>query len=646
MDELNERLQRKNLEFQVIQTLSNEINTTLDIDAIFTLAMRNLDDNFGFRHSLILLKEPESEILKVAASHGYEGSGLGALVPMGQGVIGVVAKRQKIMRSTGLQYRMAYAQAVARAVDLEPAAMALPGLADVKSQLAIPLVVKGELIGVYAVESNVVNAFDEVDELILGIVGNQIGAALANARAYRTIRELTEHLEARVSKRTAEAEEARQEAERERRDAEVLADLSRQANASRDLDQILQAVGQLVQERFEADAMGFYIVESSASQLVLRASYRNGVLTDPALAAEILRTIPLQNNKSITLARTLQKKTPFYISRFSSNEWLDKHSPVDAAFYRELQPAWSLQLPFLADDQVVGLFTVSGKTGRRLSKKDIHFLERMGAQMAGAVRMAELLRQTQEARSLAESARRESDALLQRILPVRIAEELKREGQVEPLFYDIVTIIFTDFVGFTTAAEKMRPDELVSQLDGCFSQFDDVVRRNGLEKLKTIGDSYMCAAGVPELSLTHAVDACMAALEFRSFMNQMAQIKRAVGQPHWELRIGIHSGPVTGGVIGKDKFAFDIWGDSVNLASRMESSGEPGKINISGATYALVQDFFECEYRGEIDAKGKGAVPMFFLLRIRPELSADAEGLLPSVAFQEKRQQLLSTLLW
>jgi class 3 adenylate cyclase len=268
---------------------------------------------------------------------------------------------------------------------------------------------------------------------------------------------------------------------------------------------------------------------------------------------------------------------------------------------------------------------------RRRSWDNLVEVRRHEAELEESNRLAEA------ARLDAEKARGDSDRLLARILPAAVAQELKVRGQVEPLFFDSVTVLFTDFVGFTQASEQMLPDELVAELDGCFSQFDEVAARNGLEKLKTIGDAYMCAGGLPQVRTTHALDACLAALELRSFMAQTEEIKRLAGFDSWQIRIGIHSGPVTAGVIGTNKFAYDIWGDTVNTASRMESSSEPGMINISGDTYNLVKEFFDCEYRGKVQAKGKGEIDMHFLLRIKPELSADTAGLIPNGVFEIKR---------
>lgn len=237
--------------------------------------------------------------------------------------------------------------------------------------------------------------------------------------------------------------------------------------------------------------------------------------------------------------------------------------------------------------------------------------------------------------------KKKSDELLLNILPFSIAEELKARGAADTRHYEQVTVLFTDFKGFTKVAEKLDPDELVRQLDQCFYYFDELTERFRLEKIKTIGDSYMCAGGLPEANATNPVDAVMAALEIRNFMDQMRDIKQQLGEPYWELRIGIHTGPVIAGVVGKKKFAYDIWGDTVNTASRMESSGESDRINISGDTYGLVKDFFQCTYRGKVAAKNKGEIDMYFVEGILPELSAGGAGSVPNDRFRERLQTLV-----
>ena len=213
---------------------------------------------------------------------------------------------------------------------------------------------------------------------------------------------------------------------------------------------------------------------------------------------------------------------------------------------------------------------------------------------------------------LTEEMRRSNDLLLN-ILPEEVAEELKEKGSAEAKSFDEVTVMFTDFKGFTTIAEKLSAKELVAEIDYCFKGFDNIIHKYGIEKIKTIGDSYMAAGGLPVANKTHAKDMVNAALEIVKFMEAHKQQRAKEDKPVFEIRIGINSGHVVAGIVGVKKFAYDIWGDTVNLASRMESSGEPGKINISGSTYELVKNDFTCIHRGKIQAKNKGEVDMYFV---------------------------------
>ncbi|MEZ5083512.1 MAG: adenylate/guanylate cyclase domain-containing protein [Bacteroidales bacterium] len=190
---------------------------------------------------------------------------------------------------------------------------------------------------------------------------------------------------------------------------------------------------------------------------------------------------------------------------------------------------------------------------------------------------------------------------------------MKEKGTATPKHYDKVSVLFTDFKGFTNHAEKLTPQELIEELNLCFLEFDKIIDKHKLEKIKTIGDAYMCAGGIPVANETNPFDAVNAAIEIREFMENMKKDREAKGQSYWELRIGIHTGTVIAGVVGKNKFAYDIWGDAVNTASRMESSGVPGKVNISGVTYELVKDNYTCTYRGKIQAKNKGEVDMYIV---------------------------------
>jgi adenylate cyclase len=212
-----------------------------------------------------------------------------------------------------------------------------------------------------------------------------------------------------------------------------------------------------------------------------------------------------------------------------------------------------------------------------------------------------------------QTERDRSKELLLNILPEETARELETSGHAKTRYYESVTVLFTDFKGFSTIAGKLRPQELVSELNDYFMAFDEIVERYGLEKIKTIGDAYMCAGGIPVPNDTHALDAVEAALAMQAYMKRKYKELEESGSQGWELRVGIHTGPIVAGVVGKKKYAYDIWGDTVNIASRMESNGEPGKVNVSSATHALIKDKFECHHRGKISAKNIGEVDMYFI---------------------------------
>jgi adenylate cyclase len=209
--------------------------------------------------------------------------------------------------------------------------------------------------------------------------------------------------------------------------------------------------------------------------------------------------------------------------------------------------------------------------------------------------------------------KKRSDELLYNILPEEVAAELKENGSAEAKQFDQVTVLFTDIKDFTKISENMSPKELVEEIHTCFKAFDAIIEKHNIEKIKTIGDSYMCAGGLPLANFTHAENVVSAGIEILGFIIKRAAERVAAGKEPFQIRIGIHTGPVVAGIVGVKKFAYDIWGDTVNTASRMESSGEAGKINLSGATYKLVKEKFKCIYRGKIEAKGKGELDMYFV---------------------------------
>lgn len=228
------------------------------------------------------------------------------------------------------------------------------------------------------------------------------------------------------------------------------------------------------------------------------------------------------------------------------------------------------------------------------------------------------LRYTRRSRSIIQKERDRSDDLLHNILPKDIARELKESGSARAREHHQVTVLFTDFKGFTEMAATMTPDELVQELNECFKAFDAIAETHGLEKIKTIGDAYMAAAGLNGDTVQAAHQCVLAAIEMQEFMEAHRSSKAMIGGTTFTMRAGIHTGPVIAGVVGSRKFAYDIWGDTVNVAARMESTGQAGRVNISATTYAIVSSCTELQFspRGFIAVKGKGSLQMFFVERI------------------------------
>jgi class 3 adenylate cyclase len=244
-----------------------------------------------------------------------------------------------------------------------------------------------------------------------------------------------------------------------------------------------------------------------------------------------------------------------------------------------------------------------------------------------------VLKELNQARTAVDLERSKADFLLHSMFPDSIAAELKDRQQVQPRYYESATILLADFKSFTQLTEGLDPAGLVKELNQHFSRFDDISVQNRLEKLKTIGDAYLCIGGLPETNRTHPLDACLAALQFQASLVRYNQQRERFRLPRWDLRIGINTGSVVAGVVGKHKFTYDIWGDAVNVTQRLEAACEPGRINVSGSTFHRVQSMFECEPRGRLEAKNKGAIDMYFVNRIRPEFSGDPSGTIPTAAF-------------
>ncbi|TVP48413.1 MAG: GAF domain-containing protein [Mongoliibacter sp.] len=336
--------------------------------------------------------------------------------------------------------------------------------------------------------------------------------------------------------------------------------------------------------------------EGKDTQVLQHINYK-----DSGLLSESIVSYVTQSEKSIVVQDAKNER------RFPQCGFL-KDSPVLSV----------LSLPIMHLGKMVGiLYLENNKSTAAFSQERVDLLALLSGQIAVSINNAilyENLEQKVAERTVElEEEKRKSDDLLLNILPAEIADELKRTKKTTPQYFEKVTVMFTDFKGFTTSSELMSPEELVNELGACFSQFDSIIEKYGIEKIKTIGDSYMCVGGLPVPNSTHSIDVVNAALEIRDWMDERNEAAKHTGSPFFEIRIGLDTGPVIAGVVGTKKFAYDIWGDTVNTASRMESSGEIGKINISGKTYETIKDAFDCEYRGKIEAKNKGLIDMYFV---------------------------------
>ena len=285
----------------------------------------------------------------------------------------------------------------------------------------------------------------------------------------------------------------------------------------------------------------------------------------------------------------------------------------------------------------IGTICVMDFEPRELSFEQRETLRRLAHQLVGQLehrrRMLELDAAMQERdaalKALAEEKAR-SDTLLAHVLPEQIAVELKQRGKVEPRFHRAVTVLLADVKGFTRFTERAEPAALIALLDRYFAAFDEVVARHSLEKLKTIGDAYLAVAGLPDPDPQHAVNACLAALGLLEVAEKIRAEREKLRLPFFELRIGMHTGPVISGVVGRRRFTFDVWGEAVNMAALMEAHGEPGRINVTEAVAHHAARYFACAPRGPVETLKKGPVPMVFLDRLQPDYARDPDGRLPN----------------
>lgn len=371
----------------------------------------------------------------------------------------------------------------------------------------------------------------------------------------------------------------------------------------------------------------------------IELSTRNRELVDLAMAKSMLSDIRrIQNNPKAAMQLSLEAYDIISKKGFLKNYYVMKN------IYRNLSSAYAangnlkaaylyLDSASMAKDSFAverNQLAISGAKYRVEVQKHISEIEQKEFELlqqkkirngwiAGAVLMILISVIAVRQKIKVSQEKKRSDELLLNILPEETAEELKSKGFAEAKSYDEVTAMFTDFKNFTIASEQLTAHNLVKEINYFYSAFDKIVSKYNIEKIKTIGDSYMCAGGLPVANKTNADDVIQAAIEIQDFMHKHKLEREAQNLPYFQLRIGIHTGPVVAGIVGIIKFAYDIWGDTVNVAAAMERQGVEGKINISGSTYEIIKHKYHCTYRGKIPAKNKGEIDMYFVEGVKEE---------------------------
>ena len=362
-------------------------------------------------------------------------------------------------------------------------------------------------------------------------------------------------------------------------------------NRSLNLDEILRVIGKQAKWLLDFEHLSVFLNNNDSGRFIKLSG-----------ASVEFNQHYINHNSSFHKALTTGQSQ--LVKQASSEEFLNQYSS-------------QIILALESYDEILGLIIFASSKPNTYNQEDLRIGYLLALQLSSAIYNANSFEKLNLLNSALEIERQKSESLLLNILPSEIAEELKITGKVKPVYHPLATILFTDFEGFSRISSLMTPEDLVEELDYCFSAFDRIIERHHLEKLKTIGDSYMCGGGIPMPSKSHPLYVVFAALQIQEFMELRKAQKAKLNLPYWNIRIGINSGPLLSGVIGKKKFLYDVWGDTVNLASRMESSGVAGRVNVSQSTYELVKEVFDAEYRGKIVAKNMGEVDMYLIKEIK-----------------------------
>lgn len=388
--------------------------------------------------------------------------------------------------------------------------------------------------------------------------------------------------------------------ERRLRDLTTICEINLRISSEQALDNLLDLIAFYATVLLEAQRAMLMLIDRTTGKLVVRSCY--GDLPD-----DVTRGAAFPGAVAAQLATDAQVR---YLLVTPENR-------SALPFLRADAEDWGIIAAILGKGGTIGILAVESKVNKGpFEDYDGEVLQMLVAQAGIAIENAQIYESFNYLVDLRtkelEEERDRSESLLLNVLPRDVVEELHAHGVVKPRRFDNVSVLFTDFCSFTTIAERMNPEALLAQLEAFYAAFDEICTRHGLERLKTIGDAYMCVAGVPTPSADHARNCVNAALDMAKCVVD-SQVGKHESEPLWRVRIGVHSGPVVAGVVGKRRFAYDIWGDTVNVASRMQANSMPNRVNISAATWHLVNDAFECEPRELLEVKGKGLQQMYLV---------------------------------
>jgi class 3 adenylate cyclase len=383
----------------------------------------------------------------------------------------------------------------------------------------------------------------------------------------------------------------------------LLTDIGKQITGSLNVEEILRTVHKYIKASMDLDELELLFYKNGHSEY-LSIGKGNEIekhQLSPELEVSNVMNWTLENRKEVFLNDAKKDYTQYL------------YNPVKS--FTNKEPSALICIPLYLHNKKVGAIGVTSQNKEVYNSYHLEFLRTLASYLSVALDNSNIYKLLESGKEQIEEEKSKSDDLLKNILPSEIAEELKEKGSAEARDFEMTSILFTDFKEFTAISQKMSAQGLVAEIHTCFEAFDQIVQKYNIEKIKTIGDSYMAAGGIPVFNKDSTKNTVLAAIEMNNFMIKRKELREKDGEFSFEMRSGVHSGPVVAGIVGVKKFQYDIWGDTVNTASRVESAGEAGKVNISSTTYEIIKDEpeFVFEERGIINVKGKGSLEMYFV---------------------------------